>query len=91
MEVKSMDVKKNQQTSQGTTDANVSSRKARDLIEDIKKEFRQITWTSREELKTYTQIVVGATFALGMGIYFIDLFIQGVLSLLTWLTRFITG
>jgi preprotein translocase subunit SecE len=61
------------------------------FIEDIKSELRQITWTSKEELFTYTQIVVGATFLLGLGVYLVDLSIQSVLDVLTWLVRVTIG
>ncbi|MCB1113152.1 MAG: preprotein translocase subunit SecE [Chlamydiia bacterium] len=60
-------------------------------IEEIKSEFRQITWTTKEELFAYTQIVVGATFVLGLGVYLVDLSIQTVLDTLTWLTRITIG
>ncbi len=53
-----------------------------DFIGAIKAELKRITWTSPEELKTYTKIVVGATFFFGMGIYFMDLFIQAGLWIL---------
>jgi preprotein translocase subunit SecE len=63
----------------------------RDLIEQIKTEFRQITWTSKEELIGYTKIVVGATFVLGLGVYLVDLSIQSVMNILTLLSRLISG
>jgi len=40
--------------------------------------------TSREELLTYTKIVVGATFVFGMTIYLLDLLIQGTLGSLNY-------
>lgn len=63
----------------------------RDFIEEVKKEFHQITWTSKEELFAYTKIVVGATFALGISVYGVDLVIQSVMNTLTWFTRLISG
>ena len=60
-------------------------------IEEIKSEFRQITWTTKEELFAYTQIVVGASFVLGLVVYLVDLSIQTVLDTLTWLTRITIG
>jgi len=61
------------------------------FVGDIKTEFNKISWTSREELKTYTQIVVGATFIMGLSIYAIDLLIQGALTGLGNTIRLITG
>ena len=43
-------------------------RKVGNFFGDVKAELRRITWTSKEELQVYTKIVVGATFALGLGI-----------------------
>lgn len=61
--------------------------KLRDWIEGIKQEIKTIQWTSPEELRTYTKVVVGATFFFGMGVYFIDYIIHGALNVLTWISR----
>jgi preprotein translocase subunit SecE len=65
--------------------------KARDFIEGIKTEFKNITWTSKEELRVYTKIVVGATFLFGLSVYFADVVIQSLLNSLTWITRLMVG
>lgn len=88
---KVMDVKKTQNQSASKDEALIKKVKARDFVEEIKSEFRHITWTSKEELKAYTQIVVGATFVFGLGVYLVDLTIQSVLNVLTLLTRWIGG
>ncbi|MBA3237269.1 MAG: preprotein translocase subunit SecE [Parachlamydiaceae bacterium] len=62
-----------------------------DFVGNVKEEFRTITWTNPEELQLYTKLVVGATFAFGLGIYFIDLAIQGSLHLIGILFNFIFG
>jgi preprotein translocase subunit SecE len=49
-------------------------------LEEIKGEFRKITWTSRDELVAYTKIVVGATLVFGMAIYGVDIAIQLILA-----------
>ena len=49
-------------------------------VKELKEELAKVTWTTKEELILFTKIVVGATFALGLGIYGIDLFIKGVLN-----------
>jgi preprotein translocase subunit SecE len=81
---KSMAMKKEKKSQSGNTKESVSGKKIFDFIGDIKTEFKKITWTEKEELKTYTKIVVGTTFLFGMMIYFIDLIIQGVLAGLNW-------
>lgn len=60
-------------------------------LEGIKQEFKKINWTTKEELKTYTKIVAGATFVIGLGIYVVDLLIQGTLSGLGALVRALIG
>lgn len=69
----------------------LKKRRAREYIEDIKLEFKGITWTSKEELRVYTKIVVGSTFVLGLSVYLVDLAIQMALNSLTWITRLTVG
>lgn len=49
-------------------------------ITEFKEELKKVTWTTKDELIFFTKIVVGSTFALGLGIYGIDLFIKAVLK-----------
>lgn len=63
----------------------------REWIEGIKQEIKTIHWTSPEELRNYTKIVVGATFFFGMGVYIVDLLIHSVLNFLTWISRALAG
>jgi preprotein translocase subunit SecE len=49
-------------------------------ISELKAELKKVTWTTKEELIFFTKIVVGSTFALGLGIYGVDLLIKGVLN-----------
>lgn len=58
----------------------VTTTKIVDFIAEVKGEFKKITWPSPDELRVYTKIVVATTFFLGMGIYFMDLFIQSVVG-----------
>lgn len=60
-------------------------------VEEIKSEFKKVHWSSKEELKTYTQIVVGATFAFGLGVFSMDVVIQMVLHSLNAILKFIIG
>lgn len=62
-----------------------------DYVDTFKSEISKVTWTSAEELRAYTKIVVGATFVFGMGIYFADVCIQGGLTVLGYLMRLITA
>lgn len=60
-------------------------------LAELKKELRQVTWTSKDELIMFTKIVVGATFALGLGIYGADLLIKGCLTGFKTLIHLIFG
>lgn len=91
-EVKPMEIKKTQQAAGSVPkEVPISSWKPAEFVGGIKEEFQKINWTSPEELKVYTQIVVGATFTFGIGIYVMDLIIQGCLHTLTLAVRLITG
>lgn len=95
MEVKTMEVKKTQQlvkpASITTKEASLKAGQWKDFFGDIKAEFTKISWTSPEELRAYTKIVVAATFFLGMGIYVIDLVIQSLLNGLGFVMHLIGG
>ena len=41
----------------------------------MKEEMKRVSWTSKEDLFSFGKIVIGAIFALGLGIYLVDLFI----------------
>ena len=95
VEVKSMEVKKAQPTiatpSAPAQSASFALSDASTFVGDVKEELRKINWTSPDELRVYTQITVGATFILGLGIYFIDILIQLALSGISNIVRFIFG
>ncbi|MEX1012507.1 MAG: preprotein translocase subunit SecE [Waddliaceae bacterium] len=58
---------------------------------DIKKEFKKITWTERQELKAYTKVVIGATFVMGFAIFGIDLFIKYTVEALATVFKVLVG
>lgn len=66
-------------TSQTETKPSQKSSKT-GYLKELKEELKKVTWTSKEELILFTKIVVGATFALGLGIYGVDLLIKGALN-----------
>lgn len=49
-------------------------------LQQLKDELKKVTWTSKEELALCTKIVLGVTFAFGIGIYLVDLLIKGALD-----------
>lgn len=95
VDIKSMEVKKTQATiAASTPTAQTPTFALSDVstfVGDVKDELRKITWTSPDELRVYTQITVGATFILGLGIYLIDILIQLTLMGFSNTVRFIFG
>ncbi len=88
LDVKRMSTKKGQSTA---NDNSLNLKKAGEFVGDVKGEFKKISWTEPDQLKTYTKVVVGATFVFGLGIYLLDLAIQGGLMLIEKILRVILG
>jgi preprotein translocase subunit SecE len=86
-----MEQKKTQKTVTKPSETSVERSKAFTFVGDIKEEFKKVTWTSRDELITYTKMVIGATFIFGMSIFLIDLLIQSTLNTLGYLVSLISG
>jgi preprotein translocase subunit SecE len=61
------------------------------LLQGLKDELRKVSWTSKEELKLCTKIVVGSTLLFGLGIYVVDLVVKGFLDGIHVLTRLVFG
>lgn len=87
VEIKTMDIKKPQQTTEQT----VSLKGVKKFAEDIKGEIHRITWTSRSELIFYTKVVVLSTLIFGLSIYALDLTIQSVLNTLSYIVHLISA
>jgi preprotein translocase subunit SecE len=87
-----MDIRKNHVSTEAAPKEAVNKAElVKAFAGDIKTEIRKISWTSPEELKAYTKIVIATTFAMGMGIYFVDLVIQVFLTSLATIIRMISG
>ena len=63
--------------------------KTKNFIQDMKDEMKKVSWTTKEELRVCGKIVIGAVFALGLGIYIVDLFIRLFLNGIGTLVRLI--
>jgi preprotein translocase subunit SecE len=61
------------------------------FFRDLRAEIKWISWTSKEELKQGTKLVVWATFAFGISIYVVDLTVKGSLAVLRHLFNFVFG
>ena len=95
VDVEMIEVKKNQEltkpVSASANEQTVKTGQWHNFLGDIKDEFSKISWTNPDELITYTKIVVIGTFCFGMGIYLMDLTIQGVLNAVSAFIRLIGG
>ena len=60
-------------------------------ISGVKDELKKVSWTTKEELKLFSKIVIGATFTFGIGIYIADLVMKGALDGLGLIVRSIWG
>lgn len=61
------------------------------FVGDIKQELKKVEWTSKDELKVYTKLVLVSTFLFGAVIYGIDLAIQGVLGGISLILKALVG
>lgn len=60
-------------------------------IHELKEELKKVSWTTKDELKLSTKVVIGATFLFGLGIYLFDLAIKGALDFIALVVHFIFG
>ena len=74
-----------------TQDSALSAQGVGEFVGGIKDELSKVTWTSRDEMQLYIKVVVASTLVFGLGIYFVDLVIQGVLTGLGAIVRLIGG
>jgi len=49
------------------------------FIQEVKEELKKVDWTSKQEIKTCTKIVVSSIVLFGLGIYVVDLVVRGAL------------
>lgn len=61
------------------------------FIGELKEELKKVSWTTKAELQFCTKVVVGAIFLFGLGIYGVDLVIQGGLTLIKSFVYLIFG
>lgn len=68
-----------------------SGKKAVAFFGEVKGELKKVDWTSKDELKVYTKVVLASTFLFGFFIYLVDLTIQGGLFGIHSIVRAIFG
>ena len=60
-------------------------------LQDLKDELRKVSWTSQEELRFSTKMVVLATLLFGLSIYLVDFVIKSCLEFIKIVVHFIFG
>jgi preprotein translocase subunit SecE len=60
-------------------------------IQELKDELKKVSWTTQEELRFSTKMVVLTTIFFGLGIYLVDFFIKGSLDSIRTVLHFIFG
>lgn len=61
------------------------------FVQELKAELKKVSWTTANELKLSTKIVVISTFSFGLGIYLVDLVVKGVLHTVSALFHRVFG
>ncbi|MCP5469264.1 MAG: preprotein translocase subunit SecE [Chlamydiales bacterium] len=68
--------------------------KGRELVTfaaEVKQELKRVEWTTKDELKSYTKIVVSCIFLFGFSIYLIDIMLRGGLGIINFLVKWMVG
>ncbi len=88
-----MDAKLNQTRISSDAPAQQASKRRRvfNAIQELKEELKKVSWTTKDELKLSTKIVIGAIFLFGLGIYLFDLVIKGCLDIIAIVAHYIFG
>lgn len=60
-------------------------------IQELKDELKKVSWTTQEELRFSTKMVVLAMLCFGLGIYLVDFFIKGSLDSIKTVLHIIFG
>ncbi|MBX9924091.1 MAG: preprotein translocase subunit SecE [Rhabdochlamydiaceae bacterium] len=68
-----------------------SKRSGFSYIQELKEELKKVSWTSQEELRFATKMVVMTTLFFGIGIYLVDFLIKGSLEMIRTVIHFIFG
>lgn len=68
-----------------------NKRSGASYIQDLKEELKKVSWTSQEELRFATKMVVMTTLFFGIGIYLVDFLIKGSLEMIRAVIHFIFG
>ena len=68
--------------------------RSRDLVHfvsEVKQELKRVDWTTKEELRATTRIVVSCIFLFGFSVYCTDLVLRSLLGSINFLVKWIVG
>jgi len=71
--------------------SNMARKKRVFFLRQVQQELKKVTWTTKEELKTCTKIVIISTFVLSLGIFAADVIIQGALQVVSSVAKVLGG
>lgn len=88
-----MDAKLNQSrlSSDAPSQQAAKRKPAFSFVQELKEELSKVSWTTKEELKLSTKVVISSIFLFGLGIYLFDLVIKGALDFIAIVVHFIFG
>lgn len=66
-------------------------KKKTSYLREVQAELKKVTWTTKDELKKNTKVVLLSTFVFGLSIYLADLVIRGALDFIGYLVRLVGG
>lgn len=76
-------------SSDASTQQASKKKRAFNYIQELKEELKKVSWTTKDELKLSTRVVIGAIFFFGLGIYLFDLVIKGCLDFVALVVHFV--
>ncbi len=65
--------------------------KKKNYLVEVQKELKKVNWTSREDLKVATKVVLVSVVSFGLAIYGVDLIIRSGLDTISWVVRWLGG
>lgn len=89
-----MDVKISEKPNDGEKSQASQNVKRKSLflfIQEMKDEMKKVSWTSKEELRFSTKLVILSMFIFGFSVYLVDFIVKGFLEAFKTAVHFIFG
>ncbi len=69
----------------------LQKKKKLNFFRAVQAELKKVSWTTKEEIITFTKIILGATFVFALAIYFADLIVRSTLNFISLISKLIIG